>query len=457
MCFCLVSMTMVFSASPKFRLGLGLNYTLFQPAEVPDINNAQHKLGVEISPYFSYDKFSMQLDGYIFFDVGLFPPHFNPWWNNWLPPVRESEESDFSYAMRVASHYSGIIRYITWGKPSDDIYFRWGKLTSATLGDGALLRAYQDTTVDKRATRPGITLKLDAKAFHFPWLGFEFFTDDIFHPSLFGSRLFVRPCTSTEIPIIKDMQVGISFITDPYGHVLQVKDPADGTETVQKVDPITNAALDVMFPLLSQKWIGLTFYSDFIMQFPNQSVQGMSHAFRVGMGGSVTPWILFNGAVIFPTGNGFVPDYFETGFNKLTPADIAGNRLDVGAMRFEGRLGVQVLDSAIYAGMLAQADYSSKDDWNNYRFGMRLHIDQELLRFIGLDFTYDKTYPKHTDTQETEPFGQGLTTLKNVSIGLDVLVKINPVDFDLGLSMAFDQDGMSTGLNFEVGLKFSFF
>ncbi len=453
---CLISSTILFASSAKFNLGLGLNYTLTQSKDTPDINKASHKLGLEVSPSFSYGKFAMKLDAHLYFGVNPFSSDFGFWPNNWLPPVREPDESDFSYAMRVASHYSGIINYITWGSRTDDIYFRWGKLNGYTMGDGALLTSYHDTTVDRRATLPGITFKLDARAFNFPWLGFEFVTNDIFHPSLLGARLFVRPCTATTIPVIKDMEVGLSFVTDPYGHsILEVV----GEETVVKetIPPLTNVAIDVVLPLLSQKWIGLSFYTDFIMQFPDQKVLGSSHAVRFGLGGAVTPWILFNGAVTFPTGNGFIPNYFETGFNEWTEKDLANNRLQVGEMRFDGRLGVQVLDTAIYAGVLAKSDFSAAKGWNNYGFGMRLHIDKDLLNFLGLDINYDKLYPQNTLTQETEPFGKGLFTLKNVSIGMDALITVRPVDLDLGLSIAFDEDGKSTGVKFDIGLRFSFF
>lgn len=455
---CLISSTSLIAKSAKFNLGLGLNYTFAQPQGVPDIQNASHKLGLEISPSFSYGKFAMQLDAYLFFGINPFASDFGFWPNNWLPPERKPEDSDFSYAMRVISHYSGVINYITYGGRNDDVYFRWGKLNGTTMGDGALLTAYQDSTVDRRVTRPGITFKLDAKTFNFPWLGFEFITDDIFHPSLLASRLFVRPCTATTIPVIKDMAVGISFATDPYGHVILGLDEITGEQVaVDTVPPLTDAAVDVVLPLLSDKWIALSFYSDFIMQFPDQKALGMSHAVRLGLGGTITPWILFNGAVTFPTGNGYVPDYFETGFNTRTSPQLAANRMLVGEMHFTGRLGVQVLDTAIYTGVLAKGNYSAEKNWHNYSFGMRVHIDKELLNFLGLDITYDKRYPKNSLTNETEEFGKGLLTLKNVSIGMNALVTFRPVDLDLGVSAAFDSDGKSTGVKFDIGFRFSFF
>lgn len=456
---CVFSSTIALTAqSSKFRLGLGLNYTLTQQQNVPDIKNASHKLGLEISPSFSYGKFAMQLDAYLFFGVNPFASDFGFWPDNWLPPTREPEESDFSYAMRVASHYSGIINYISYGSRNDAIYFRWGKLTGVTMGDGALLTSYHDKTVDRRTTRPGITFKLDAKAFDFPWLGMEFISDDLFHPSLLASRLFVRPCTATTVPVIKDMEVGLSFVTDPYGHSIFGLDEITGKQVVtDSISPLTNAAVDIVLPLLSEKWVSLSFYSDFIIQFPDQKVLGASHAFRLGLGGTVTPWILFNGAVTFPTGNGFIPGYFEAGFNKRTTEQLTANRMRVGEMHFDGRLGVQVLDTAIYAGVLAKANYSAEKDWNNYAFGMRVHIDKELLSFLGLDLTYDKRYPKNTLTGETEPFGNGLITLKNVTIGMDALVTFRPVDIDLGLSTVFDENGKNTGVKFDIGFRLTFF
>lgn len=443
---CLFMTPSAFAGSTKFDLDLGVNYVIKQSQSMPDISQANQKLGLRVSPLFVSGKFAMKLDAFFFVDVGFAPPRFGFWPDNWLPPQREDGESDFSYGMRVASHYSGVINYMTWGSRSDDFYFRWGKLYGETMGDGVFINSYRDLTVDGHTSRPGVMVKLDGKAVNAPWFGFELLADDFFHPSLLAARAFARPWTGSGIGIVKDSQVGLTYIVDPYGYSVENED--GGTDSVPSIFAV---AADIRSPLYQQEWFGASLFCDIILQFPSQKILGMSHALRFGVEGHASKWVLFNGSLTVPTANGYIPSYFESGFTTRTIVELESLKLQAGQLHFDGRIGAQSQDATLYAGLLFQADYLWQDIWSNRQFGLRLRMDRKLYGFNGVTLTYDKHYPGSSNNEGAEAFGNGLFTLRNASMGLEATVKISLVNLDLGLAVSFDDTGKSSDFKIEIG------
>ncbi|KAK3604935.1 hypothetical protein CHS0354_000599 [Potamilus streckersoni] len=77
-----------------------------------------------------------------------------------------------------------------------------------TLGNGSIVNMYSNTAgYDLR--RPGIQIRLN-----FPVWGLQIFTSDVTSLAIFGTRIYTRPLYPLHIPIVSNIEVGGSVVTD---------------------------------------------------------------------------------------------------------------------------------------------------------------------------------------------------------------------------------------------------
>ncbi len=440
-------------ASFSFKLGIGLEFINASAITgEADVN----LLGVLVMPQFKADAFSMKLRAPIYFSMVPQFPFLDPWFNNWLPPKRLPEESDFSHTMRTISRYASVIEHIEYGVPYDDFYFRWGKLGGYTMGDGALLQSYKDTSVALSALKPGLVVKLDARAFNFPWFGFEFVTDDIFFPAMIAGRIFARPLTSLQTPIIKNLQVGVSVATDPKGHEIYSD---DGTTVIpdEQVVPLTAIAIDARLPLVENKWFGFSFYGDFLMQVRGTGSNNLSVATRFGALGNITKWIAYDMSVTFPLLDGYIPYYFSTGYSTATRTQLDDKVLSSGSLFLDSRIGTMLFDGQLVIAVGGSGTYTYGDTWSDYGAAAYITLDKTLLKVVDLNFSYRKSYPANQAGNVAEPYWPGLLTIRNVTLGFDVNFDIKIFSFTAGIDTSFDGNGKGDGSKFRASAKVSLF
>jgi len=204
------------------------------------------------------------------------------------------------------------IRYLRYGYKKEPVYVRIGTLDATTLGHGFIMWYYSnESTYDDR--KIGLELDLDFGEF-----GFESMTSNLGNIEILGGRAYYRPLLSTGIPIIENLETGVTFVSD--------FDPDEQSKTE---DSITEWGLDVGLPLVQSKVFNSTIYYDFakINNFGSGNVIGIDLNFP-GLLGLMSIATRLEKRFM---GEKFLPNYFnalyeiDRSFDKRTQLNAVGN------------------------------------------------------------------------------------------------------------------------------------
>lgn len=413
--------------------------------------------------------------------------------NYQVPEKGESSKGEFHRT--IAEQYASFIYSMHYGDRYDSFYFRYGKLENITLGTGSLLSSYYDNSVGYLESRPGMYLKLG------PWgrFGQELVIDDLFLPSLYGWRAYIRPFASENAQRFKrlrGMEWGMTILFDPRAKEdMFVQDPKEGLSVDYSYRSLFETAFDVTQPFFSGDKGQLMVFADMILQGPHRSIWGQSHAFRLGVGGYIpTGFLSFNASVTAPVRGTYYADYFATGYNDPdsrdydnqifdasgTPVDKAGmlsdfrshgddlentylaklgrgHALKKGQAWLDSTIGLAMDSELVYSGLRFRATLDPGEaKIKDQRVNLIIRIDKLLYNFISLDLNYEKNYPSLT-SGETEDFFPGLTTLKNAYIMMHAQIKFRGIKFILGGKWQFDSEGKSNDPTFESSMQIVIF
>jgi len=314
---------------PSFGFGLGLGLGV-QSFENPDGTVETWQM-LGLKPDFSFGKLGVGLDltiNYRF--TGGDGNDFEVRKDDWVP----TGDTNFFEL------YLPKIQYIRWGMKGDPLFVKLGSIEDATLGNGFIMGNYANTLFlpDRRIF--GLALDVDGKLFNFPYIGMESFIANLAAYDVMGSRLYVRPLAGTEIPVLKELQLGGTAVTDLNPYYYADKDPAF-TGTVDNRAEVLVWGADFRLPIIARKALSLATFGDFVSE--NQNYGGM-----VGLGGRIIK-ILTYGAQIRFIGDNFIPVYFDSTYDLSRVS-----RYDV------YNASTTVIES--YIGWLASAGFSLFDD-----------------------------------------------------------------------------------------------
>ena len=208
------------------------------------------------------------------------------------------------------SDYASIIRYIRYGQKKDPLYVRLGSLDYATLGHGSIMYMYNNSpSYDARK----IGLEFDADFNNF---GFESVYGTFGEGGVFGLRGYVRPLQFTsagDIPIIGNLEAGLSYVTDfnkNSGVIAGTIDPVSG-KFKSSVDEGNVSALgfDLGLPIVRASIFNWDLYYDYVkfIDFGNGSSIGTVFNFH-GLG-LVDLNLKFERRI---NGDGYLPSYFNS-------------------------------------------------------------------------------------------------------------------------------------------------
>ncbi len=139
-----------------------------------------------------------------------------------------------------------MIRYLRWGVKHDPLYVRIGTLQAATLGHGFIM-GYYSNGVNYDGRKIGLVFDLDLENY-----GFETVYSNLGRLEIVGGRAYVRPLSSTGIPIIKNFEIGGTFVTD-----------ADPDQIKETHDAISEWGFDIGLPIIKTSFFTTTLYSDY--------------------------------------------------------------------------------------------------------------------------------------------------------------------------------------------------
>lgn len=150
------------------------------------------------------------------------------------------------------------IRFLEFGQQRDPFFLKLGNLDNLTLGHGVLMRNYANDSEFPAVRRLGFNLGIDGGG-----SGIELIANDLTEPSIFGSRLFVRPL-GENVPFA----VGVSGLTD-ISPARDLPDPAtltgdtEAVEAARAINPIfINVAADIDIPIVETGAFSAVLFAD---------------------------------------------------------------------------------------------------------------------------------------------------------------------------------------------------
>ncbi len=381
-----------------------IGYVTYQKVTVqPDIAFGKFGIGLELTLHYTFTD-----------QAGVDPVRLE---GDWIPdPALDQNYLDV---------YLPKLMYIRYGFKGDPLYAKLGSIEDGTLGNGFIMNNY-DNTLFMPATRIfGLAFDLDGALFNFPYLGLESFVGNVARFDVVGTRLYARPLAGTEIPLLKDLQVGATFATDT--------DPGLHTDLHPDLQNVYLYGADLRQPILNSKAISLAVFTDIAVLGNQNSVGGM-----VGFGGRLAGIILY-GAQLRILGENFVPVYFDSTYDlfRVEKYNVATGVTQVDA--YTGWLaslgfslfGDLLVFNASLDGPFQQSGTGNSQDWPH--FNAQFLLGKGLVPNVSLEFSYDKRNLGADDGffQDLFSFAESVIQGRvNYSIGAAVLSLVYDIRWD---------------------------
>lgn len=142
--------------------------------------------------------------------------------------------------------YLRIFRYVRYGHKREPFYARVGALDAARLGHGFIMNYYNNSLLyDQR--KIGLEMDVDAK-----FAGFESVVSNLGRSEIYGGRVYYRPLWEMKTPIIKNLAMGATLVTDTDPDARRATD-----------DGITEFGFDVELPFIKTSALQLGMYADY--------------------------------------------------------------------------------------------------------------------------------------------------------------------------------------------------
>jgi hypothetical protein len=311
--------------------------------------------------------------------------------------------------------YLPKILYVRYGlKGEDPLFAKVGSINDLSLGNGFIMSDYSNMNWLPETRISGLDLGLDGSLFKFPYVGIELLTGNLARLDVVGGRVYVRPLVGTSIPIIKNMQVGASFVadTDPYLY----------SDTAASADTIAAYGADIVVPLLGGKVFPLAFFTDVAVD-PNQSAGWM-----VGFGGKLLGLFTYGGQLRL-LGAGFIPAYFDANYDiyravkydymqddsNTEGSGFAGWYASIGTSLIADKLVFNAALDGPFSAAGKASDLSTADQTDYPHLRGVLRLDQ----IEKIPFFFDASYEKYLIGAK-DGFFQDLVDPTDAVIGMNI-------------------------------------
>lgn len=239
----------------KTKLGFGMNFNLGLSSYEDSTGNqiAYQKFG--FFPEFSYGKLGVGLDLTFEFDGDF--------------KLRDLDNDGKADTWSTFPDYLYKVYYVRYGQKGEPIFARVGAFDSYTLGHGLIMDSFTNTLFYPQVRQLGLNLDIDGKLFNFPLIGMESVVDNVLDFDIIGLRVFARPLMGLTTPIINELKVGASLVTDL--DTLEINDPTDPDydkysspkdNPDSKDNKVTEVGLDAELPLLKKGNMSVITYMD---------------------------------------------------------------------------------------------------------------------------------------------------------------------------------------------------
>lgn len=417
------------AASPglAFELGIGTATLPTDPRDPISETNPQltfQKLA--LMPELSFGKFGVGLDLTVHFNLRLGTgsegiEFYEPDWN----PEKAGKSFLELYLPKIA--------FVRWGTKGEPLFAKLGSFNDGTLGNGFIMGNYANVRFLPETRIFGAALDLDGSLFAFPWIGIETFVGNLARFDVAGSRLFVRPLAGTELPILKDMQVGATAAVDREPLLYDGNDSTTG-------DPVAVFGADVRVPIIATQAASLAAFSD--LAFQEKGRWGS----MVGAGGRVLS-VLTYGAQIRLLGPGFVPVYFDGGYDLFRAAKYAALKTEPAGDPFAGwlaSLGTSLMNDAIVLNVALDGPFKAAPAAGTIADYPHLRAAFVVADGFLMGFSFDALYEKFylgapaSVAKGTGDFWRDLVSAENAAIGAKINYKTGPAVISLLYNLRYD-------------------
>lgn len=281
--------------------------------------------------------------------------------------------------------YFRILRYIRYGHKRDPFYARIGALDRSRIGHGFLMNYYTNETANYDNRKIGLALDID-----FGHYGFETMTSNLGRAEIFGMRGYIRPMRFflPETPIIKNLAVGASYVTD-----------IDPDENRDSDDSVGAWGLDAELPLVSMELLYWGLYYDFgkILDYGNGQAFGTELQLKA-IAGLFDVYTKFERRLL---GEEFMPAFFGAYYEieraqKHILTTAAGTDSAFYSHKADGLVGLEEAKGwygELGAHVLGALDIVGTYQWLDENPNGILHLQAEIpdaVPKIAARATYDK-------------------------------------------------------------------
>lgn len=323
---------------------------------------------------------------------------------DWVP-------TDFQNFLQI---YLAKINDIRWGLKGDPLFLTLGSFDDITLGDGFIVGDYTNMYFLPQDRHLGLEADVDGALFNFPFVGVETFAGNLALMDVLGGRFFVRPLAGTDIPTLKDVELGATLAGDTAS-----ANPLSSTiepSAVAPSSPVYVFGGDISVPILiSRDTFSLTAFTD-VASINSQAVGGMA-----GVGGRIIS-IFTYGAQLRLMQASFIPDYFGPLYDvsRFTNLQYVQSGVSGSTLGYLVSGGVSLLADKVVFTVTVDGPFSTSATLQSLQdpeLRVILRVAPPVLPGFFFNFSYDK--------QSITSFGD-LASQQNGSIAASVNFKSGP-------------------------------
>lgn len=279
--------------------------------------------------------------------------------------------------------YLPKIQYVRWDEKGAPLYIKLGSIDDGTLGNGFIMGGYANTLFIPDDRHFGLAFDLDGALFDFPYVGLETFVGDLAELDVMGARFFVRPLIWLGVPIIKDLQLGATYVTDLKPGLYEA------IPDLSKA-PVAVYGVDARLPILTSKILSLAVFGD------AATIQGLSYGGMVGAGGRLLSFLTY-GAQLRVLGPNFIPVYFDATYDLFRTAkfDLVQTGTDTDTtIGWFASLGTSFLNDMIVFNVALDGPFEAGSSITDLTQWPHLRavflVADGLIKGLSFDASYDK-------------------------------------------------------------------
>jgi len=324
--------------------------------------------------------------------------------------------------------YLPKIRYLRYAQKGDPLYVKLGSIEDATLGNGFIMSNYANTHYLPEQRIFGMSFDVDGRLFNFPLVGVESFVGNLTAFDVVGGRLYVRPLSMMDIPILNALQVGGTMVVDTNPFYFTPESSVsglDGTETALV------AGGDFRLPLIANPVVSLATFGDLVAE--GKALGGM-----LGFGGELFSFLNYGAQLRF-LGDDFIPSYFDATYDlyrteKLTiiTNDSSDPILD-GHVGWFASLGTSLIEDLIMLNVSIDGPFGEISNTPTLASYPHLRGTFTIQEGIMPGFSFDAFYDKRK-IQSMED----LISPEDATIGMKINYKTGPAVISLVYDLKYN-------------------